>query len=84
MVDDHSWDVARLRVARERGQRRIHTGGNFVSPAFDLIDVAKELGKLDELRCAVQACSVRGEVKKIMGKISGTFYLFTKVQCPFL
>lgn len=33
---------------------RVQVGGNLVSPAFDLVDIAKELGRLDELRGQVE------------------------------
>ncbi|MCA9070279.1 MAG: DUF1583 domain-containing protein, partial [Planctomycetaceae bacterium] len=36
-------------------------GGEFVSPVFDLIDVARETGRLDELFAAVEKLSVSGE-----------------------
>ncbi|MEJ7592086.1 MAG: DUF1583 domain-containing protein [Planctomycetaceae bacterium] len=64
MIDDHSFDSNRLHAGVERGERRIHTGGNQVSPALDLIETARELGKLDELRFAVQVSSVSGEVQE--------------------
>jgi hypothetical protein len=38
---------------------RIHTGGQLVSPALDLIATAKELGKLDELAEHINKGSVR-------------------------
>ncbi len=63
-IDDHPFDIERQRVGVERGERRIHTGGNLVSPAFDLIETARELGKLDELRFAVQMAAVHGEVQE--------------------
>lgn len=64
VIDDHPFDIERQRAAAERGQRRIHTGGNLVSPAFDLIETAKELGKLDELRNSVRVSGVSSEVQQ--------------------
>ena len=64
LIDDHPFDIERQRLGVERGERRIHTGGNLVSPALDLIESARELGKLDELRFAVQVSSVSGEVQE--------------------
>ncbi|HEV7225376.1 MAG TPA: DUF1583 domain-containing protein, partial [Pirellulales bacterium] len=39
----------------DAASRRVHRGGDLVAPAFDLVAVAAELGKLDELRSAVEA-----------------------------
>lgn len=39
----------------DAGARFVHRGGEFVAPAFELVAVAKELGKLDELRATVEA-----------------------------
>jgi hypothetical protein len=64
MIDDHPFDRERQRVGVERGERRIHTGGNLVSPALDMIETARELGRLDALRFSVQASSVSGEVQE--------------------
>ena len=64
VISEHPIDVARMRSGALRNQRRIHTGGIFVSPVFDLIEVAKEIGKLDELRATVQAGSAKGEVQQ--------------------
>ncbi|MBC7968329.1 MAG: DUF1583 domain-containing protein, partial [Fuerstia sp.] len=64
LIDDHPFDIERQRVGVERGERRIHTGGNLVSPALDLIETARELGKLDALRFAVQVATVNGEVQE--------------------
>ena len=62
LVDDHPVDVRRRKTAERRGLRRVQTGGLLVSPCFDLIDAASELGRLDELRANVAAVPVRGEV----------------------
>ncbi len=43
-------DVDRLQIAEESGQSRIQIGGQLVAPALDLIEVAKELGRLEEVR----------------------------------
>lgn len=63
-VSKHPVDVARVQAGTQLNQTRIHTGGIFVSPVFDLIDAANESGKLDELRFAVQSATVHGEVQQ--------------------
>lgn len=63
-ASDHPVDVARIQEGIERKQKRIRTGGILVSPVFDLIAAAKEAGKLDELRFAVQAATATGEVQQ--------------------
>ncbi|QDU38076.1 hypothetical protein Mal4_23960 [Maioricimonas rarisocia] len=40
------------------GRRRVQHGGRLVSPTFDLIDVADELGRLDEIQTRVEAWEV--------------------------
>lgn len=62
IAEDHPFDAARLRAAAELGQRRVATGGNLVSPVFDLIESARELSRLDELRAIVRARPVQSEV----------------------
>ncbi len=47
-------DAMRIEVAKRRGETRVQTGGNLISPALDLIAVARELGKLAELRKRVE------------------------------
>ena len=37
-------------VVEGRAASRVQNGGNLVAPAFDLVDVAKQIGHLDELR----------------------------------
>ena len=60
--DEHPFDQSRLRVAVEQGQRRVPTGGNLVSPVYDLMDIAQQLNRLDELRAEVQALQLAGEI----------------------
>ncbi len=43
-------DTDRLRIAEEAGLSRVQIGGHLVAPAIDLVEVAKELGRLDEVR----------------------------------
>ncbi|MGZ0171065.1 MAG: DUF1583 domain-containing protein [Planctomycetales bacterium] len=43
-----------LTFAASHKLTRVQFGGNLVSPAFDLVDVAKELGRLDDLRSRVE------------------------------
>lgn len=40
--------------AADHNLNRVQVGGNLVSPVFDLMNVAKELGRLDELRGQVE------------------------------
>lgn len=63
-ASEHPVDLARIQEGIDRKQRRIRTGGILVSPVFDLIAAAQEAGKLDELRFAVQAATVTGEVQQ--------------------
>ena len=63
-VSEHPVDVARVQVGAQLKQNRIRTGGIFVSPVFELIDAAKETGRLDELRFAVQSATAQGEVQQ--------------------
>ena len=60
--DDHPYDQLRLRWAAEHRQRRIEIGGNLVSPVYDLIDTARLLKRLDQLRVDVEARTVTGEI----------------------
>jgi hypothetical protein len=60
--EEHPFDQSRLQVAANKGQRRVQTGGNLVSPVYDLIDIAQQLQRLDELRAEVLAQKVSGEV----------------------
>ena len=64
LTDDHPFDVRRLRIGSKLGQRRIHSGGNLVSSAFDLVRTAKELGRLSELQLAIDGCRVREELQE--------------------
>ncbi|MGZ0175027.1 MAG: hypothetical protein ACKVHE_36500, partial [Planctomycetales bacterium] len=43
-------DVDRLKIAEQSGQSRVQIGGRLVAPALDLVEVAKELGRLEEVR----------------------------------
>jgi len=43
-------DVRRLRTAEQKSLSRVQIGGRLVAPAVDLVAVAKELGRLDDLR----------------------------------
>lgn len=53
--DDHAMDALRVALAKGVGETRVQTGGNLVSPAVDLITVARELGRLAELRARIEA-----------------------------
>ena len=44
----------RVAQAAQSGDSRIQTGGNLVAPALDLVEVARRLGKLDEVRRRVE------------------------------
>ncbi len=60
--DEHPFDQSRLDVAAKKGQQRVPTGGNLVSPVYDLIDTAQQLNWLDALRAEVLALPVSGEI----------------------
>lgn len=50
VVDDDPLDTRRLEIAASRKQTSVPTGGNLVAPALDLIEVARQLGRLDQVR----------------------------------
>jgi hypothetical protein len=52
------------------GESRVTAGGELVSPALDLIAVAKELGKLDVLRKRVAAISVADDAQQQRSQIA--------------
>ncbi len=54
-----SIDRHRLEVAAADGLSRIQIGGNLVSPAIDLIHVAKELGRLEEVKKRAEEASLQ-------------------------
>jgi Tol biopolymer transport system component len=54
-------DALRIEQSRQRGTTRVQIGGNLISPALDLIAVAKELKKLDELRIGVEQMAPQNE-----------------------
>lgn len=54
-------DVMRIQNANQSGQSRVQVGGNLIAPAFDLIRVAKELGRLDELRMRIEKAPAKTE-----------------------
>ncbi len=60
--DEHPFDQSRLDVAAKKGQQRVPTGGNLVSPVYDLIDTAQQLNRLDALRAEILALPVSGEI----------------------
>ena len=60
--EEHPFDQSRLRIAAERGQRRVLIGGNLVSPVSDFIDTAQQLNRLDELRSEILTLKVSGEI----------------------
>lgn len=64
LIDDHPFDAQRIRVGRTLGQSRIHTGGNLISPVFDLVQAAKEVQQLDDLRSAIDRCGASGEIQQ--------------------
>ena len=63
LIDDHPVDVQRLELGAAAQVRRIWTGGNLVSPAYDLINVAGELGQLDPLRERVESLEPEEELQ---------------------
>lgn len=50
--------------ATASGQSRVTKGGDLISPALDLVAVAKEIGKLDELRERVAATPLADEQQR--------------------
>ena len=50
VADYSASEEFRLKQAEQRGLSRLRVGGTLQAPAFDLIDVAKELGLLNNLR----------------------------------
>jgi hypothetical protein len=48
--DEDRLGFERLRFAERSGQSRVQIGGLLVAPAIDLVDAAKELGRLEGLR----------------------------------
>lgn len=62
--DHHPIDSKRIEFAKERGETRVQTGAHLISPALDLIEVARELGKLAELRTRVEATVAANELQE--------------------
>jgi len=54
MPPDDSQAVEQLKFAASEELSRLQIGGNIVSPVFDLVEVAKELDRLNELRSHVE------------------------------
>lgn len=52
-----------LQAASQRGESRVSIGGELVSPALDLVHVARELGRLPDLRIRIEATRAAGEVQ---------------------
>jgi hypothetical protein len=53
-MDRDALDQLRLDLAARSGRSAVQLGGNLVSPALDLVETARELGKLDEIRRRVE------------------------------
>jgi hypothetical protein len=53
-ADDHPLDARRLALASQSSQSRVQTGGNLVAPALDLVEAARQLGRLDDVRRRVE------------------------------
>ncbi|MEO2013042.1 MAG: hypothetical protein ABGZ53_01590 [Fuerstiella sp.] len=64
LIGDHPFDVQRQSIGKALGQRRIHTGGNLVSPAYDLVRTAQQLGRLDNLRSLIDRCEATAPLQK--------------------
>lgn len=62
--DIHPVDSDRLERASESGGSRIQLGGHLVSPAIDLIEAAKQLGRLDEVRERIEEASSDSDVQQ--------------------
>jgi hypothetical protein len=54
LISDEPLDVECLRLAAESGHFRVSTGGNVVSPVFDLLRTAQQVGRLVQLKLTVQ------------------------------
>jgi hypothetical protein len=54
-------DATRIEAAKAAGRNRVFTGGHLVAPAIDLVEVAGELGRLDELRILINRGNAVGE-----------------------
>lgn len=59
LLADDSFDQTRLNRAAELGLTRVETGGHIVAPALDLVRVARETGRLEELHQRVLAAAER-------------------------
>lgn len=53
-----------LEAASNRGESRVSIGGELISPALDLVQLADELEKLPELRSRIEAAGVQGEIQQ--------------------
>ena len=62
--DGVAFDEEQMRRAKEEGKTRVEIGGNLVSPAIELVLVAKQLGRLDELQKSLgDGANVAGDVQ---------------------
>ena len=57
-------DARRLLIGEQSGRSRIQIGGNLVSPAMDLVNVAEKLGRLDELRARIEQAAALNDKQK--------------------
>ena len=57
-------DVGRLRIADRSGHSRVLIGGRLVAPALDLVEVAKQLGRLEEVRDRVDRVAPTNDLQK--------------------
>ena len=53
-----------LDAASNRGESRVSIGGELISPALDLVQLADELEKLPELRSRIKSAGVEGEIQQ--------------------
>ena len=61
-VRDHdAIDASRFERALRAGKNRIELGGNLAAPVFDLVDLAKQLDRLTDLRERVAATTSRSQ-----------------------
>ena len=57
-------DVGRLRIAERSAHSRVQIGGRLVAPALDLVEVASQLGRLEEVRDRVDRVTPTNDVQR--------------------
>ena len=62
--EDEAASRATVDAGSNRARHRVRTGGKLESPVFDLVESARILGKLSQLRDEVLSCEVEGEIQR--------------------